>query len=99
MSAAEKIAARDEHQLSAKDYKDAITVQDACNLSGIVHSFSQVLIKVWVEARAQGKGTDFVNRHPISVMYSSKIASLTGSEVDTMFAAAYAACMEASGQA
>jgi hypothetical protein len=84
--------------LEPRHYEDAIMVQDACNLSGVVHSFSKVLPRIWVEARAKGEGTKFVNEHPISVLFSSKIASLTGSEVDTMFSSAYAACMEASHQ-
>lgn len=70
--------------------KEAIVVQDACNLSGVVHKFSQILTEVlWPEARKQEKGTDWVNRHPISIMFTDKIASLScrGSLVD--FSKAY----------
>lgn len=75
--------------------KEAITVQDACNLSGVVHAFSRIMSEVlWPEAHQLGKGTDWVNQHPISVMFSSKIASLTGSEVDSSFGEAYAKCSE-----
>lgn len=64
--------------LTIKDYEDAITVQDACNLSGVVHSFSRVISKIWVEARKEKKGTEWVNQHPISKMYSDKILHLAG---------------------
>lgn len=62
--------------LNSEDYRKAISIQDACNLSGVVHSFSDVISKIWTEARCLGEGTDWVNRHPISVLYSNKINSL-----------------------
>lgn len=67
-----------EEGLSPKDFRDAILVQDACNLSGVVHSFSRIMTRVWIEARKRGKGTDWVNEHPICVLFANKIANLTG---------------------
>lgn len=67
-----------EEGLTARDYEEAITVQDACNLSGVAHSFSRVLEKIWVEARKQGKGTDWVNSHIICKMYVDKLRHLAG---------------------
>ena len=53
---------------------EAYQVQDACNLSGVVHSFSNAI----TDLRANGiKDTAAINSHPVSVMYASKIASLT----------------------
>lgn len=73
--------------LAAGDYKRALDVQDACNLSGVVNSFSSVLSKIWEECRkVDGRGTKWVNEHPISILYSSKISSLSGSEVSARFA-------------
>jgi hypothetical protein len=60
-----------------REAQRAIDVLDACNLSGVVHSFSEVTRHLWDHARAEGKGTDFVNRHPIAVMYATKIGELT----------------------
>ncbi len=57
-------------------YKNALNVQDACNLSGIVHSFSRDLSRL--RELNPGMGTDEINRHAICVLYSNKIASLTG---------------------
>jgi hypothetical protein len=72
--------------LDPDDYKRALESQSACNLSGIVHTFSEVLSKIWVEANARGLGTDWVNQHPISVLYSTQIASLSGaSTMDTNY--------------
>jgi len=62
--------------LTANDYQAALDVQSACNLSGVVHSFSAVIKRVWDEANALGKGTDWVNSHPICRLYAEQIAYL-----------------------
>lgn len=86
----------DNELLSPADYQTAIIIQDACNLSGIVHTFSQVMHKICNEANKNGYGTDWKNRHPISVLFASKIASLTGcSEISQGFEQAYNACCAA----
>lgn len=66
--------------LTLYDYKLALQVQDACNLSGVVHSFSRVMAKIWVEAHKLGKGTEWANTHPIAVLYADKVAHLTGTQ-------------------
>jgi hypothetical protein len=80
--------------LTKRDYEDAISVQDACNLSGVVHSWSRMMDKIWKESRAMEKGTDFVNRHPINVMFADKVASLTGSNNFSRYSKAYEECQE-----
>jgi hypothetical protein len=73
--------------------QEALDVQDACNLSGVVHSFSRVLTDLRAVARAEGwEGTSAINMHPIAVLFSSKIASLTYSDSPTEFSKAYEAC-------
>lgn len=68
--------------------QSALDVQDACNLSGVVHSFSRVVTQLREIARAEGwEGTDRINQHPICVLYSSKISSL--SLADDTFSKAY----------
>jgi hypothetical protein len=57
-------------------YQSALDVQTACNLMGVVKSFDQAMEAIKDEC----KGTDDRNTHPVAVLYSSKIASLTGSE-------------------
>jgi hypothetical protein len=62
--------------------KEALLVQDACNLSGVVHSFSRLLTDViWPEAHAQGKGTDYVNNHPVVALFIDKLRSLCSTDV------------------
>jgi hypothetical protein len=68
--------------------REALAVQGACNLSGVVHSFSQAMTELREIARAEGwESTEKLNTHPVAIMYSSKIASLTNS--DDKFREAY----------
>lgn len=83
---------------SADDYRRALDAQHACNLSGIVRSFARVTEKLWAQAKALGKGTEFVNRHPISRLYAEQIAYLSsGAGVDDheSYSAAYDVCTDA----
>ena len=59
-----------------QDYEDALMVQSACNLSGVVHSFSEILSRLVKEAQEQGKGTDWINTHPICVLFAEQIKHL-----------------------
>ena len=70
--------------------KDALDVQDACNLSGVALGFGRAMVALR-EAQPE-KDTNFYNTHPVAVLWSSKIASLTGSESMTNFSRAYEAC-------
>ena len=61
--------------------QEALDVQDACNLSGVVGSFKAALSDLW--GQPDCKGTDWVNRHPVSRLWADKIAHLTGTQNDT----------------
>lgn len=77
--------------------REAIQVQDACNLSGVVHSFSRSITRLRALLEAQGNGgTQAVNRHPICQLWSDKIADLSGSP--SAFSAAYAECLRLTGR-
>lgn len=69
--------------LPKKVWQDALAVQDACNLSGVVKDFARVVGLIWEEARSLGKGTDYVNQHPVCVLYIDKLASLARCQDDT----------------
>ncbi len=61
--------------------KTAILAQDACNLSGVLASFHNVVTDViWPDARRLGKATEFVNTHPIVTLFLDKLASLNRSQ-------------------
>lgn len=63
--------------LDSQDYSMAVFSQDACSLSGIVHQLSRTISKIWEEAHKKGKGTDWVNNHPICRLFAEQIAHLT----------------------
>ena len=77
--------------LTRKDYQAAIDVQDACNLSGVVFSFAEIMERLCNTAHAEGHGTDWKNHHPIAVLFADKIAALagTGDSSDSNYATAY----------
>ena len=70
--------------------QEAHDIQDAVNLSGVVHAFSRAISDLREIARAEGwENTDKLNNHPICVMFSDKIAQLTYSSSCTTFQHAY----------
>ena len=77
MTTTSKPSASEKKGLTPYDYLQALHSQSACNLSGIVHSFSEVISRIWDEAQARGHGTDWVNEHPICRLYAEQIAWLT----------------------
>jgi hypothetical protein len=56
--------------------QEAINVQDACNLSGVVNGFARSI----ADLREHVKGSDALASHPISRLWADKIASLTGTQ-------------------
>ena len=72
------IKTMENEKLTERDYEDAMHSQSACNLSGIVHSLSRVMPKIWIEAGEKGEGTDYVNQHPIVRLYAEQIMHLSG---------------------
>lgn len=59
--------------------KEVLQVQDACNLSGVVHSWSRSIsrLRALLDAQKAG-GTDAINGHFINVLWADKCASLAG---------------------
>lgn len=76
--------------LTKDDYRKAIIAQDAVNASGLVHSLSEVMSRIREEPNCTG--TDYVNKHPIVVLYINKLASLNGACDTLVFADAYTVC-------
>ena len=78
--------------------KDAIMVQDACNLSGVVFAFAKAMQLICDDCHCLNKDTDWKNHHPVAVLFASKIASLTHSEGGLEFSAAYEVACKAAGE-
>lgn len=82
--------------------QEAIDVQDACNLSGVVGSWFRACSELWDNGRAGNipnfTGTDTINRHPIQFLYVSKVMSLTGTGINQdEFSRAYTECRQIAG--
>ena len=59
----------------------ALDVQNAINLSGLLHTLDQIVTDVlWPEARKLGKGTEFVNTHCVVTLFLFKLMALNASE-------------------
>lgn len=57
--------------------RDALACQSACNLSGVVSALERAVKALWTVAEAEGHGTDWVNRHPICVLFAAQVVHLT----------------------
>ena|SRR3990167_6879392 len=65
-----------------KAANDAINVQDACNLSGVLYTWArhqEVLRDV-----CKGNGSPEYFHHPVNIMFASKVASLMRVETDSL---------------
>ena len=78
-----------------EDYQAAIDAQGACNLSAVVFSFAEIMQRICDQARRHGKGTDWINRHPISRLFAEQIKYLSE---PTMYHVAFKECDEKSKQ-
>lgn len=62
-------------------YQECEDVQNACNLFAVANGFVLAIMDLREHLRAEGKhSTADLTNHPIMVMWSSKIASMTNSE-------------------
>ncbi len=78
--------------MSIKKLADtALQVQDACNLSGVIHSWSKTISEL--RQLCPSLGTTEINQHPINVLFADKVASLTGSGNIGTFTEAYNECV------
>lgn len=87
-----KVSNGEEVSLQATDYyakvrswkelaQEVLDCQDACNLSGIVKSFANVVAEVRARLESENKGgTDNVNEHPVCQLWADKIAHLTNTQ-------------------
>lgn len=67
----------------AEAAKAALQVQDACNIGGVSIAFRHAVQAVLNEAQRTGKGTDWVNAHPILILFYDKMMDM-GKRLDAM---------------
>lgn len=71
-------------------YREAVFSQGASNLGGLVHGFDRVITQLQKEARENGHGIDWINKHPVCVLFAEQIYHLTGGGAG--YATAHAEC-------
>lgn len=73
--------------------KEALDIQDACNLTGLVQGWARSAVEVKRLLEAAGiYDTDKINRHPINIMWADKLADLSRSRSTTAYGAAHDQC-------
>ena len=80
-------------QVENRDYAEVLQLQDASNISGLVHYFSRVMYKLMSERDAKKHGMEWVEKHPIVILLTDKLMSLT-KQTTLDYAKAYEACKE-----
>lgn len=55
---------------------EALQIQDACNLCALVGRFDEVLKEL--HRHPQCKGTDWINHHPVTLVWLDKLCDLSG---------------------
>ena len=63
--------------ITKKHYQDALDVQDACNLSGVVFAFAKVMQDICDEAIREGYDTEWKNTHPLVLLWVDKMVDLS----------------------
>ena len=55
----------------------ALLSQTACNASGLIHELSKIVTRLWDQANRESRGTDWVNRHPVVVLFVAQLSHLS----------------------
>lgn len=77
--------------------REAIDIQSACNLSGLVHGWSRSARRL--RELLKTAGTDEINHHPVNQLWADKLYDLTGmaakpDDAQTVYATALFACQD-----
>lgn len=75
--------------------KEAIQIQSAVNLSGVVCTWAQAMDVICELDKRENHGTEWKNSHPINRLFATQVAHLTGIVTtvdDAIYHEAYAAC-------
>lgn len=82
----------DDTRTLAQLAKEALQVQDACNLSGVVLGWARAMRRL--NQLLPNLGTDARNHHPVNVLWASKCADLTGCESYSRLDGAMTVCAQ-----
>lgn len=72
-----------DHRTLVQLVREVLMVQDACNLSGVVHGWSRSMRRL--SFLLPNMGTEERNRHPVNVLWADKVKHLTGDDVTAAY--------------
>lgn len=65
--------------------RNALLVQSACNLTAVSKAFAEAMLVLSRESTRLGLGSEWVNSHPITTLFVSQIAHLSGAHEGVKF--------------
>lgn len=75
-------------------HEDALLLQDASNVSGVIHALSEIVTNIQNERYEKGPGLDqaSLRAHPAVVLVVNKLEEMVGSNYGDRYHEAYTAC-------
>jgi hypothetical protein len=83
---------------TSRDYETAIQIQDAYNLGGVLRAWGEMIDRIWEDVHEANTGTMDFRKHPINVLFASKVSDLTGCDDWSIFGEAYDRAKQASAR-
>ena len=78
--------------------REALLTQGACNAGGLIHSLQRAVTRLQEQMHAEGRGTEWLNRHPVLVLYVTQLAHLSGAGSEERWQQSVAMCERAAGE-
>jgi hypothetical protein len=79
--------------ISKRIYQMALDSQSAVNSGALIHGLGYAVDTLQKEAHSTGQGTEFVNTHPIIILFLEQLAHLSGAMLNhPKYTEAYKAC-------
>ena len=66
--------------LTEQDFEDTLHMLDAANGTALIKPLSEIVPRIWEEAKFYKKGTDWVMQHPVMLLWVGKMANLSWGE-------------------
>lgn len=70
----------------------AINAGNAVNLGAVVHRFKAWIDYAQKESHVNGLGTEWVNNHPISILFTQALGNINHANSTEIFSEAYESC-------
>jgi hypothetical protein len=79
--------------MNPSSFSAPLRIWPVSSLVDILYIWCGILKLITDEAHQTGRDNDWVNQHPINVLFAAKVAGLTCANDDTVFAQAFLTCL------